>query len=243
MRSGLPGDERSHGCRQPGSSRCETVKPTSPAFGLAPRPVAPSSRISPPEPVAAPGNGEIAVGWLCVSTLIAMCAGSCEYAVDARSPHRARTSDASAPATTAALSLYADSTPCRRARVRVADHREQALRRTLAVDDPVGVEDLVPAMLGVRLREHHELDVGRVALQRRELRREIVDLVARQREAELAVGALERGAPAREHVDGAHRPRRVRGEQQLLAAARSVQQRLRHAIVQQRRDALAARRP
>jgi len=29
-----------------------------------PRPVAPSSRISPPEPVAAPGKGEMAVGWL-----------------------------------------------------------------------------------------------------------------------------------------------------------------------------------
>ncbi len=50
--------------------RCETVKPTSPAFGFAPVPVAPSSRISPPEPVAAPGNGAIAVGWLCVSTFI-----------------------------------------------------------------------------------------------------------------------------------------------------------------------------
>ena len=52
------------------------VKPTSPALGFAPRPVAPSSRISPPEPVAAPGNGEIAVGWLCVSTFIRMCTGS-----------------------------------------------------------------------------------------------------------------------------------------------------------------------
>ena len=37
----------------------------------------------------------------------------------------------------------------------------------LAVDDPVGVEDLVAAVLGVRLREHHELDVGRIALQAR----------------------------------------------------------------------------
>ena len=38
------------------------VKPTNPAFGLAPVPVAPSSRISPPDPVAAPGKGAIAVG-------------------------------------------------------------------------------------------------------------------------------------------------------------------------------------
>ncbi|EXI73019.1 MAG: hypothetical protein AW07_02951 [Candidatus Accumulibacter sp. SK-11] len=54
-------------------ARLETTKPQRPAFGFDPRPVAPSSRISPPEPVAAPGNGEIAVGWLCVSTLARMC--------------------------------------------------------------------------------------------------------------------------------------------------------------------------
>src|SRR3546814_4820742 len=48
-----------------------TEKPHRPALGLPPRPVAPSSRISPPDPVAAPGNGAIAVGWLWVSTLIA----------------------------------------------------------------------------------------------------------------------------------------------------------------------------
>ena len=37
--------------------RCETVKPVKPAFGFAPRPVAPSSLISPPDPVAAPPQG------------------------------------------------------------------------------------------------------------------------------------------------------------------------------------------
>ena len=56
--------------------RFDTVKPVRPAFGLAPVPVAPSSRISPPEPVAAPGNGAIAVGWLCVSTFISVCVSS-----------------------------------------------------------------------------------------------------------------------------------------------------------------------
>jgi hypothetical protein len=43
---------------------------SAPPSGREPRPVAPSSRISPPAPVDAPGNGEIAVGWLCVSTFI-----------------------------------------------------------------------------------------------------------------------------------------------------------------------------
>ena len=46
----------------PGILRFDTLKPTSPILGFAPLPVAPSSLISPPEPVAAPGYGEIAVG-------------------------------------------------------------------------------------------------------------------------------------------------------------------------------------
>jgi hypothetical protein len=75
IRSGFP-NSCSHGCASPGMRRCETVKPVSPAFGFAPMPVAPSSRISPPEPVAAPGNGAIAVGWLCVSTFISVQVGS-----------------------------------------------------------------------------------------------------------------------------------------------------------------------
>jgi hypothetical protein len=51
----------------------DTVKPVRPALGSEPRPVAPSSRISPPAPVEAPGKGEMAVGWLCVSTFISTC--------------------------------------------------------------------------------------------------------------------------------------------------------------------------
>ena len=61
MRSGLP-LSCSHGCENPGIFKCETEKPVKPALVCDPLPVAPSSRISPPEPVAAPGKGEIAVG-------------------------------------------------------------------------------------------------------------------------------------------------------------------------------------
>ena len=52
----------SHGLCSSGNLRFETLNPTKPIFGFAPLPVAPSSLISPPEPVAAPGKGEIAVG-------------------------------------------------------------------------------------------------------------------------------------------------------------------------------------
>ena len=44
------------------NKRFDTENPARPAFVRAPRPTAASSRISPPAPVAAPGNGAIAVG-------------------------------------------------------------------------------------------------------------------------------------------------------------------------------------
>src|SRR3546814_18184195 len=46
--------------RPPRSTRTDTLFPYTTLF-RSPRPVAPSSRISPPDPVAAPGNGAIAV--------------------------------------------------------------------------------------------------------------------------------------------------------------------------------------
>ena len=52
----------SQGISAPGKRKSDTENPVTPTLGLPPRPVAPSSRISPPEPVAAPGKGEIAVG-------------------------------------------------------------------------------------------------------------------------------------------------------------------------------------
>ena len=67
--------------------------------------------------------------------------------------------------------------------LRVADHRERRARHRHAVDAPVGIEDLVPAMLAVRLREHHHLDVGRVAAEAPEDIGEVGDLSVRQREA------------------------------------------------------------
>ena len=78
MRSGFDSGP-SHGRSNPGMRRFDTENPHRPAFGFDPRPVAPSSRISPPEPVAAPGNGEMAVGWLCVSTFISVWVSSSRY--------------------------------------------------------------------------------------------------------------------------------------------------------------------
>ncbi len=79
----------------------------------------------------------------------------------------------------------------------VADHREQRLRLRLAVDDPVGVEDLVPAMLGVGLREHHQLDVGGVAPELEKVVVQVLDFIFGERETQPVIGLAERGAAAR----------------------------------------------
>ena len=101
----------SQGCTKSGMRRSEVMKPARPAFGLDPRPVAPSSLISPPDPVAAPGYGDTAVGWLCVSTLIRMSiASSTAVYTPALFPSTANLG-AEYPSITAALSSYAEIVP------------------------------------------------------------------------------------------------------------------------------------
>ncbi|MPM61857.1 hypothetical protein SDC9_108720 [bioreactor metagenome] len=72
----------------------------------------------------------------------------------------------------------------------VADHPEQRFVLLHAVDGELGVENLVAAVLGVRLREHHQLHIRRIALEAGEGVDEIVDLVIRQGQAPLLVGRL-----------------------------------------------------
>jgi hypothetical protein len=115
-----------------------------------------------------------------------------------------------------------------------------------AVDHPVGVEDLVPAVLGVGLGEHHQLDVGRVAPHAAEVLHQVVDLVLGQREAQLAVGPLQRSAAAGEDVHGGERLRLVVVEERVgviggistdsvmrscSSACSTIERRSRHAVV------------
>jgi hypothetical protein len=68
--------------------------------------------------------------------------------------------------------------------VRLADHAEQGLVLLLAVDHPGGVEDLVAAVFGIGLREHHQFDVGRIAAGLGKDVEQVIDFVVRQRQAE-----------------------------------------------------------
>ncbi len=85
--------------------------------------------------------------------------------------------------------------PERTARMGVADHREQRFLPLAAIDDPVRIEYLVAAVFGVRLREHHQLDVGGIASQLPKTAQQVFDLICRQRKPQLAVGAYERRTP------------------------------------------------
>jgi hypothetical protein len=115
--------------------------------------------------------------------------------------------------------------------VGVADHAEQRLRARVAVHDPVGIEDLVPAVLRVRLRKHHELDVGRVAVERCVGLDEVVDLVVGERETQLEVRALERRATPGTQRNLRH-PARLRVGEEPLESRWIDDDALGHAVVQ-----------
>jgi len=61
----------------------------------------------------------------------------------------------------------------------IADHGKQRFGLFFAVDNPVGIEDFVAAMLGIGLREHHQFYVGGVALEFRVVVGEVVDFIRR----------------------------------------------------------------
>ncbi|SVK54143.1 Uncharacterised protein [Acinetobacter baumannii] len=119
----------------------------------------------------------------------------------------------------------------RRLLIGVLDHFEQRLGLLFAVDDPVGVENLVAAVLRVGLRKHIEFDIRRVAPQTGKGIQQVVDLVLRQ--AEPDVGLLQRSAPCAQHVDRLIR-RRLMVREQLFSLLQLAEDGFHHAIVQQR---------
>ena len=119
----------------------------------------------------------------------------------------------------------------RRSLVGQLDHAEQRVRLNRAIDREFGVEDLVPAVLAVDLREHHQLGIGRVLGRAGVMGNEVIDLVTRQRQTPVAVGVDQRLAATGQHIDGTQRPTRSAGEHVLQIGGCS-QHRFGHRIVQ-----------
>ena len=61
--------------------------------------------------------------------------------------------------------------------VRVAYHAEERFWLFFAVEDEIGVEDFVAAVFAVCLREHHQFNIGRIALQSLVVFNQIIDFV------------------------------------------------------------------
>jgi len=89
-------------------------------------------------------------------------------------------------------------------------------------------------MLGVDLREHHQLDVGRIAPQPRKALEQVVHLFGRQRKSQPAVGLFERCAAAAEGYPVCGPRRRVL--EQPRSVRRVEQHFLGHAVEQHRRN-------
>ena len=83
----------------------------------------------------------------------------------------------------------------------MTDHRKQGVILLRAVDFPAGIKDFVAAMLRVRLREHHQLDVPGVTPQRGECVDEVADLVFRQRQTQFSVSSVQGQSAAAQQVN------------------------------------------
>ena len=121
----------------------------------------------------------------------------------------------------------------RRYGMRVANHLKHRVRLGHAVDRETGVENLVAAMFAIGLRKHHQFDVARVAPQALKRPHEVVDLIVAQCQAQVAVGANQRGTPKAEHVD-AFGGRRRPCFKQRAGGFSTTQHAFGHAVVQQR---------
>ena len=83
----------------------------------------------------------------------------------------------------------------------VPDHGKQRMILLRTVDFPAGVKNFVTAVLGVRLREHHQFDVPGVTPQRRECVDEVADLVFRQRQTQFSVSPRQGRSASGQQVD------------------------------------------
>ena len=113
--------------------------------------------------------------------------------------------------------------------VGVADHVEEGALLALAVDDPRGVEDLVPAVLGVDVGEHHQLDVGGIAAEAEVGVGQVVDFLGGQGQPPAGVGLHQGGASVAAEGNRLQGTGLVAREETL----RGVDHRFRHAVVQQ----------
>ena len=112
-----------------------------------------------------------------------------------------------------------------------ADHAQQGLLARLAVQRPVRVEHLVPAVFRVGLREHHQFGVGGVAAQCAVAVHQILDFIRRQRQTQVRIGGLQRRLRVAGQRDVLERAG-LAVQKQTSGVIDARQHRLGHAVVQ-----------
>jgi len=95
------------------------------------------------------------------------------------------------------------------------------------------MENLVPAMFGICLREHHELGIGGVAIQPGVTLNQVVDLLTGKRQAKIRIRLHEGLAATFREIDGRQWRRLVRFEKRNRFIA-AIKQSFGHAIKQHR---------
>ncbi|MNZ86825.1 hypothetical protein D3C78_1056620 [compost metagenome] len=113
----------------------------------------------------------------------------------------------------------------------VFDHLEQRLRLFFAVDNPVGVENLVAAVLGVGLREHIEFDVVRIAVQLHERILQVINLVICQCQTQTQVGINQGLTAFTQQIHALYR-RRLMVREEFFCVIQRGEDALHHAVVQ-----------
>ena len=124
-----------------------------------------------------------------------------------------------------------DHSALRAGLVAFANHAEQGVQLILAIDGPARIEYLVAAMFRIRLRKHHQLDIGRVALEAGEVVDQVINLVVRERQAKFHIRLYQCCASAAENVDTHQWLWRDMMKQRVSLLDR-FEHRLGHAIVQ-----------
>ena len=117
--------------------------------------------------------------------------------------------------------------------MRLADHAEQGFAARLPVDDPVGIENLVPAMLRVGLGEHGQLDIGRITTGADINIQQVIDFISSQCQTQTRIGLYQRIAPLPTQRNQGQRTGGLL-HKQLRQVAGIGEQAFGHAVVQRR---------
>ena len=114
----------------------------------------------------------------------------------------------------------------------VLDHAEQRFLLLLAINGPAGVEDLVTAVLRVRLCKHHQLNVIRVTTQIDETLYQIIDLIVCQCQTQRLVRLFQSRTATAQNIHRSQRTGFFMAEQ-TRSLIQIGQNRLSHAVMQQ----------